>query len=146
MRQQAFSLIELMIVVAIIGVLSAVAIPTYGKYTLKSKTSELIDYANNLGFRVSQYISEKNPTSLTGACTNIKGIVFPKTNITNGWIVGPDCLVIVSSQNIYPNSTALIITLTPALSSSDGYLSWTCNSYYNGSITSGSIYAPNNCQ
>ncbi len=62
--QKGFTLIELMIVVAIIGILAAVAIPAYQDYTVKSKVTE----ASNLVAGVKQAIAEQNDyTGLTNS-------------------------------------------------------------------------------
>jgi type IV pilus assembly protein PilA len=59
--QQGFTLIELMIVVAIIGILAAVAIPAYQDYTLRARMSEVIGFASSAKTAVSEaYVSNNS--------------------------------------------------------------------------------------
>ncbi|MEX0950874.1 MAG: pilin [Gammaproteobacteria bacterium] len=58
--QQGFTLIELMIVVAIIGILAAVAIPAYSDYTIRAKVTEGIGFAAAAKTAVSEYIVSQN--------------------------------------------------------------------------------------
>ena len=56
--QQGFTLIELMIVVAIIGILAAVAIPAYGDYTARAQVSEAMTLTAGLKTPVTEYVSD----------------------------------------------------------------------------------------
>ncbi len=58
--QQGFTLIELMIVVAIIGILAAIAIPAYQDYTIRAKMSEGLNIASSAKSSVSEFIVTMN--------------------------------------------------------------------------------------
>jgi type IV pilus assembly protein PilA len=65
--QQGFTLIELMIVVAIIGILAAVALPAYQDYTVRSKMSEVILAASQCRTSVTEVVQSTNAASLPTA-------------------------------------------------------------------------------
>lgn len=90
--QQGFTLIELMIVVAIIGILAAVALPAYQDYTIRAKMSEVIGLAAAAKTSVSEYYVSmgRMPTGagVSGVNTSpaqstyVSAIVYNRTNST----------------------------------------------------------------
>ncbi len=69
--QKGFTLIELMIVVAIIGILAAVALPAYQDYTIRAKVSEAIIAASSAKSALAEAFQSDGVTGLTGAATAI---------------------------------------------------------------------------
>ena len=87
--QQGFTLIELMIVVAIIGILAAIAIPAYQDYTIRSKVTELINAAGVCKTSVAEYYQTLGgmPTSAKQAgCSDTGSNNTAAPVITNGEI------------------------------------------------------------
>lgn len=72
-KQQGFTLIELMIVVAIIGILAAIAIPAYQDYIIRSKVTELVTAADACKASVSEYYTSQGvfpPDIDSSGCSN----------------------------------------------------------------------------
>ncbi len=65
--QQGFTLIELMIVVAIIGILAAVALPAYQDYTVKAKVSEIVLAASTCRTSITEVVQTNSASTLPGA-------------------------------------------------------------------------------
>jgi type IV pilus assembly protein PilA len=85
--QQGFTLIELMIVVAIIGILAAIAIPAYQDYTIRSKVTELINAAGVCKTSVAEYYQSLGgmPLSAKSAgCSDIGTANSAPPVVTNG--------------------------------------------------------------
>jgi type IV pilus assembly protein PilA len=57
--QQGFTLIELMIVVAIVGILAAIALPAYQDYTIRSRVSEALAAAGACKTQISEYVASR---------------------------------------------------------------------------------------
>ncbi len=133
--QKGFTLIELMIVVAIIGILAAIALPAYMDYTVRAKVSELILSASNSKTAISEFAQSEGTLtgSGTGLSINVAGYVTSGTVSANGVVT------VNGTAGSLGADSAVEIILTPTLAAS-GVVTWDC--------TSGSAnkYLPGNCR
>ena len=99
--QKGFTLIELMIVVAIIGILAAIAIPAYQDYTIRSKVTELINAAGVCKTSVAEYYQAVGlfPTDQTKAgCSNVGTVNTLAPVVTNVGLITVDASGTLATQ------------------------------------------------
>ena len=123
--QAGFTLIELMIVVAIIGILAAVALPAYQDYTVRAKVSEAILQAAPAKLAVAESASSLG--SLASVTAANSGYSFPgATNyVSNVAITDTTGVVTVTLRNIASLGSTNAIAFTPT-NVSGGQLTWSC--------------------
>jgi len=113
--QKGFTLIELMIVVAIIGILAAVALPAYQDYTVKAKVGSALSQANSIKAAVGVCAQEKGGV-LTGCSAGSNNIpAFTATKEVASATTTDGVIVLTLGTGIGTGVDGLTITMTPTV-------------------------------
>ncbi len=172
--QKGFTLIELMIVVAIIGILAAIAIPAYQDYTIRAKVTEGLNLADSAKTSVAESFQSGGTTGLKAAASAWNTSFTPTkyvSTITVAAAPGATQGVITVTYNaaqLTQLTGANVIKLSPFINSGgetalgsaaslSGNIDWACTSAGNatataqsmGAAAAGSVltkYVPSNCK
>jgi type IV pilus assembly protein PilA len=138
--QKGFTLVEMMIVVAIIGILAAVAIPAYQDYIARSQVSEGVTLAGGAKTPVAEYISQKGEMPVTSDVVNTTAGKY----VASIAVSGDGTAITITATMKSSGVNAAITGGTLSMVSGDNAKTWTCTSVTAPKLAS--KYLPTACR
>ncbi|MDJ0941614.1 MAG: pilin [Woeseiaceae bacterium] len=126
-KQQGFTLIELMIVIAIVGILAAVAAPAYRDYSIRGQVSEGLSLASAAKAASTEYFQDQGAFPIDNnqagleVAASITGSYVTSVTVTN------DVITVLYGNRAHPLIAGETVTLTADITSA-GSVQWVCAS------------------
>ncbi len=139
-RQSGFTLIELMIVVAIIGILAAIAIPQYSAYTNRARATDALSLMSAYKTAISEYVSSEGillggEAVITDAALGMGDMDFASANVLNVNMAAG----VITATFVPTVMAGATMVLTPGITS--GAVQWTCTT-----TVANTQFVPSNCR
>ena len=128
-KQQGFTLIELMIVVAIIGILAAIAIPAYQDYTIRAQVSEGLNLAGGSKVAVTEFYQDTGAFPTTNVMAGVSNAIQINGKYTTQVVIGAAGAITVTYGGAANTNLATgTLTLTPT--DNIGAVEWACTASF----------------
>ena len=126
-KQQGFTLIELMIVVAIIGILAAIAIPAYQDYTIRAQVSEGLNLSGGAKAAVTEFFQDRGTMPLDNATAGLADNTEIQGKYVDQVTVAAGVITVRYGNEAHSTISGQTITLTPSTATA-GSVQWDCAS------------------